>query len=102
MKILFICDQNLNRSRTAEKLFRGRFETQSAGLYNDNPVSKNQIKWADVIATMEGRQANEVAERFAEALRKKIVYLAIPDVYQFGEPALIDALNKSLERALLD
>ncbi len=36
MKVLFICNQNENRSKTAEELFKGKFETTSAGLYKEN------------------------------------------------------------------
>ena len=31
MKVLFICNQNENRSKTAEELFKNRYKTKSAG-----------------------------------------------------------------------
>jgi len=52
MNILFICNQNQNRSKTAEELFKDRFNTRSAGLYNEKPVTEKQISWADVIIVM--------------------------------------------------
>jgi len=39
MKLLFICNQNLNRSKTAEELFKGKYNTKSAGLYNEKPLT---------------------------------------------------------------
>lgn len=35
-KILFVCTGNINRSKTAELLFKDKYETVSAGLYCDN------------------------------------------------------------------
>jgi len=49
MNILFICNQGKNRSKTAAQLFSGRFETDSAGLYSDTPVTEVQLAQADLI-----------------------------------------------------
>ena len=43
MKVLFICNQNQNRSKTAELIFKDKFESRTAGLYNETPVTKEQI-----------------------------------------------------------
>lgn len=94
MKVLFICNQNQNRSKTAEEIFKGRFETKSAGLYNPNPVTERQISWADVIVVMEEAQRAEIAKRFPKQyMQKRIVSLDVPDVYHFNQPELIDALK---------
>lgn len=97
MKILFICNQNQNRSRTAEELFRRNYETKSAGLYNQKPVTKKQIKWADVVIVMEDTQRTELARRFPELyLKKRILSLNIPDVYRFNQPQLKEELTKKV------
>lgn len=97
MKILFICNQNQNRSRTAEELFKGRFETKSAGLYNEKPVTKRQISWADTIIVMEESQRREIAARFPELyMQKRIISLDIPDVYHYNQPSLIHILNSKM------
>lgn len=41
MNILFICNQNQNRSKTAAELFKGKFKIKSAGLYNDTELIKS-------------------------------------------------------------
>lgn len=64
MRVLFICNQNQNRSRTAEELFARHFDVQSAGLYNEHPVTEQQISWADVVVVMENDQRTELAKRF--------------------------------------
>lgn len=94
MKILFICNQNENRSKTAEKLFKGRFETKSAGLYNIKPVTEKQICWADVVVVMENAQRSEISKRFPnQYLQKQILSFDIPDVYHYNQPELIKMLN---------
>ena len=40
-KTPFICNQNENRSKFAEHLFKDEFETGSAGLYKDKRSRKN-------------------------------------------------------------
>ena len=97
MNLLFICNQNQNRSKTAAELFRDPFSTKSAGLYNDRPVTKRQIAWADAIIVMEEAQRSEIAKRFPQQyLRKRILSLGIPDIYSYNQPALIEALRSRM------
>jgi predicted protein tyrosine phosphatase len=94
MNILFICNQNKNRSKTAEEIFRGRFCTKSAGLYNNKPVDEKQVSWADVVIVMEDAQRAELAKRFPKQyLLKRIISLNIPDIYRYKQPELVKMLN---------
>ena len=95
MKLLFICNQNQNRSKTAEFLFKENFETKSAGLYNQRPVTKKHLDWADVILVMEDTQRREIAERFPnQYLKKRIISLDIPDIYHHDQPELVATFKK--------
>lgn len=97
MKVLFICNQNQNRSKTAEELFKQRFKTKSAGLYNKTPVTEKEIKWADIVIVMEDQQRSVIAERFPnQYLQKRILSLNIPDIYHYNQPELINVLNSKL------
>ena len=97
--MLFICNQNKNRSKTAEELFRSHFNTKSAGLYNQKPVTKKQLSWADVIFVMEDGQRSELAKRFPELyLQKRILSLDIADVYSHGDSHLMNVLTSSMKR----
>ena len=99
MKILFICDQNLNRSKTAELLFKNKFETKSAGLYNEKPVTRQQIEWTDTIIVMEKRHKTELAKRFPKLyMKKQIISLDIPDIYYFNQPELINELKSKVNK----
>lgn len=97
MKVLFICNQNQNRSKTAEELFSDRFETKSAGLYNENPLTEEQLEWADMVIVMEDEQRSEIGKRFPKQyLRKQILSLDIPDTYYTNQPELLDILNSKV------
>lgn len=101
MKVLFICNQNQHRSKTAEELFRDRFETKSAGLYNTEQVSEETFRWADVVVVMEEEQREELGKRFPETyLKKRILSLDIPDIYIYMQPELITALNEKIKEVL--
>ena len=99
MKVLFVCNQNQNRSKTAEKLFKGRFQTKSAGLYNENPLTKKELSWADTIIVMEQKQRSEIAKRFPRLyMQKRIFSLDIPDVYHFNQYELIKVLQSKISK----
>ena len=98
MNVLFICDQNQNRSKTAEEIFKDRFNTKSEGLYNDKPVTEKQISWADAIIVMEEAQRSEIAKRFPrQYMLKRILSLDIPDIYYYNQPELIGILNSKMD-----
>ena len=93
MKLLFICNQNLHRSRTAEDIFSDRHEVRSAGLYR-NEVSAKQLDWADLVVVMEEEQRAEIGKRFpAQYLKKRIISLDIPDIYAYGDEKLREVLQ---------
>lgn len=101
MKVLFICNQNQHRSKTAEELFRGSFETKSAGLYNERPVTKEQLEWADLIVVMEDEQRAEISKRFPKLyMKKRIVSLGVPDTYSYGQAELKNLLKEKLRAEL--
>jgi len=97
MKVLFICNQNQNRSKTAECIFKDKFTVKSAGLYNSEPVTKSQLSWADIIVVMEDNQRHELSLRFPKQyLQKRIISLNIPDIYSFNQPELIQSLKSKM------
>tara|TARA_Y100000310_G_scaffold320251_1_gene376501 strand:+ start:1364 stop:1669 length:306 start_codon:yes stop_codon:yes gene_type:complete len=99
MKILFICNQNQNRSKTAEDIFKHKFDTKSAGLYNKKPVTEKQMSWADTIMVMEDIQRTEISKRFPQQyMEKRILSLEIPDVYTFNQPELIKVLKSKVNK----
>ena len=99
MKVLFVCNQNKNRSKTAEQVFKSRFKTKSAGLYNEKPVTEKELSWADVVVVMEDSQRSEIAKRFPKQyMQKRILSLDIPDVFHCNQPELVELLNLKIGR----
>ena len=97
MRILFICNQNQNRSKTAENIFKGKFKTKSAGLYNEKPVTAKQLSWADTVIVMDEEQRREVAKRFPKQyMQKRILSLDIPDIFHYNQPELINMLKSKI------
>jgi predicted protein tyrosine phosphatase len=93
MNILFICNQGLHRSRTAAELFSRHFATAYAGIYA-NPVTNEQMRWADLVVVMEEGQRRALAEEFpSEFLKKRIITMDIPDIYRYRQPELIEELR---------
>ena len=98
MKVLFICNQNENRSKTAEELFKGKFHTKSAGLYNEKPVNEKQISWADMVIVMEDKHRTEIAKRFPKLyMQKRILSLNIPDIYYYNDIELVELLKSKMK-----
>jgi predicted protein tyrosine phosphatase len=98
MKVLFVCNQGRHRSKTAEALFKDRFETKSGSLYGEHPVSAQDLAWADTIVVMEEHQREELVKRFPkECIRKRLITLGVPDVYGFEQPELVDVLRAKVE-----
>ncbi len=101
MNTLFVCNQNENRSKTAEIIFKNIIETRSAGLYNDSPITAKQISWADLIVVMEEHQRGKISELFPDLyLKKRIVSLDIPDVYKFMQNELVTLLQSKMKEIL--
>lgn len=103
--ILFLCSQNRLRSPTAEQVFADYpgIECASAGLANDavNPVTAEQLAWADLVFVMEKNHRNRLSRRFKQHLvGKRVICLDIPDEYDFMEPGLVRLLQARVTRFL--
>ncbi len=98
MKVLFVCNQGMHRSRTAAEAFKGVFETRFAGLFSENPVTGQQMMWADTVVVMEDFQRDELRERFPEEfMRKRVLTLGIPDMYSYGQPELVRVIKEKMK-----
>jgi predicted protein tyrosine phosphatase len=96
--ILFLCSRNRLRSPTAEAVFANRedLEVASAGLNQDSdePVSRELVRWGDVIFVMEKAHLTRLWRRFRRDLRgQRVICLDIADRYEFMEPALVELLE---------
>ncbi|WLD10974.1 low molecular weight protein tyrosine phosphatase family protein [Planctellipticum variicoloris] len=100
-KILFVCEGNLHRSPTAERLYSATpgIRTKSAGLSDSArvQVTEELLAWADVVFVMEQRLQRQLCRRFsAELIGKHPVCLDVPDDFQCGQPELVEVLTQRL------
>ena len=105
---LFVCLANMNRSPTAEDVFRGlvkskgkRIRTNSAGLsyLSKQPINNKLAKEADIIFVMEKYMKDQLEQLF-RIKPGKIIVLNIPDIYERDDPVLIKILLDVLESYL--
>jgi predicted protein tyrosine phosphatase len=101
-RILFICTANIDRSRTAEDLYKHdpRYEVRSAGTapFATTPVSRDLLHWADRVFVMcerEDRHATQLRLRFPD-VRRPTVDLDVEDRWRRGDPELVRRLLRAL------
>ena len=101
MRVLFVCEGNLHRSPTAERLYSATpgVEARSAGLSDlaRVQVTGELLAWADVVFVMERRLRVLLRRRFVTALMgKELVCLDVPDDFQIGQTELVAVLAEQL------
>jgi predicted protein tyrosine phosphatase len=98
--LLFICSKNQWRSPTAEMLFKNHaiHNARSAGTSDKARIKVNQklVDWADAIFVMERKHKDLLKQRALNITGKQLFVLDIEDLYLFGDPALVEILQKAL------
>jgi len=99
MKILFLCTANVQRSKTAEEIFRRvdlSNQYKSAGLsakytqkMGSTLCTEAMLKWADSIYVFEEAHIERIKEYTGEQYLSKITNLHIEDEYQFFQRELV-------------
>ena len=101
-RILFVCTANVDRSRTAEDLYRGdeRYEIRSAGVapFATVPLTRDLLLWADRVFVMNEREDQHrtlIRIRFPDVDRP-LVDLDIEDRWPRGDPELVSLVLRRL------
>ena len=93
--ILFVCSANMERSPTAEKVFRDvpGWNVKSAGTlpYANQTVTKTLLDWADEIYVMENHHIDALKFVSPNSLKKTIV-LEITDAFESMSAELVGIL----------
>jgi len=100
--ILFVCTANVDRSRTAEDLYRAdaRYEARSAGIapFATQPLTRDLLLWADRVFVMNEREDQHrtlIRIRFPDVDRP-VVDLDVEDRWPRGDPELVALLKRRL------
>jgi predicted protein tyrosine phosphatase len=101
-RILFVCTANVDRSRTAEDLYRedDRYEVRSAGVapFATVVVTRDLLLWADRVFVMNEREDQHrtlIRIRFPDVDRP-LVDLDVQDRWHRGDPELVARLTRRL------
>lgn len=104
-KVLFVCSMGILRSATGARLYAKKYNTRSAGSYNDAliPVSGVLLEWADEVVFVNPENAENVLNLLRgtseyERLANKSRILNIPDQYPHMHPKLIEAFEEQYEK----
>ncbi len=101
MRLLFICNQNENRSLTAHRMFEERSdcEIRSAGLYStETPVTGRILQWADAIIVFEERHVLWLKEDYPQIwFDKRVIDIDIPDRYRYMDEELRELILSRME-----
>ena len=110
MNILFLCTANIQRSKTAEEIFRvanNNHQYKSAGLSakyvekaNSTLCTEEMLQWADQIYVFEQQHIDRVQKHTGEVFLPKIINLNIPDDYQYFQRELVLLLLEKISRTL--
>jgi predicted protein tyrosine phosphatase len=105
-RLLFICSGNMNRSPTAERLFKDseKYEAKSAGTFPVAivKVSQNLIDWADYIFTFcekEDGHQTFLRENF-DLKNKKVFDLDIKNIYDKNDLTLMSLIKEKISNFL--
>ncbi len=105
-KVLCVCSAGMLRSPTMAYVLSQdpyNFNTRSAGTnekYALNLIDENLILWADEIVCADDEHRHEINEFCLWSgidtlvLRKKIVVLGLPDIYDYRSPRLIELIKE--------
>jgi protein-tyrosine phosphatase len=100
--VLFVCTANVDRSRTAEDLYRNdpRYEVRSAGVapFATVPVTRDLLLWADRVFVMSEREDQHrtlIRIRFPDVDRPT-VDLDVSDRWPRGHAELVALLLRRL------
>ena len=101
-RILFVCTANIDRSRTAEDLYRHdeRYEVRSAGVapFATVVLTRDLLLWADRVFIMNEREDQHrtlIRIRFPD-VERPVVDLDVEDRWPRGDPELVKLLTRRL------
>lgn len=108
MKILCICNQGENRSRTAAEMLNtsGKHESKYDGFYKDkvnegtgkrDVFNKNNLEWADKIVVFEENH-EELLKKYGYAFWGKSYNFQIEDLYHYNQNSLRKLIMEKLKQ----
>lgn len=101
-KVVFVCSMGILRSATGARLYAHRYNTRTAGTWDDAlvPLSPILIAWADELVFVHKENYQGALDKFGEDafdLVPSLKVLNIPDMYPHMHPKLVEAFKEQYE-----
>lgn len=103
-RVVFVCSMGILRSATAARLYAHKYNTRSAGTWNDAliPLTDTLIAWSHELVFVNKsnyEQVESLWKEFGDSLHNvtKVVVLDIPDSFEHMHPELVKAFKEQYE-----
>jgi protein-tyrosine phosphatase len=101
MNVLFVCSKNKWRSRTLRQYLKTPQPTSKVSWnrrWSQVKLNEKHLIWADIIFVMENKHRQIIGRSFKKIFNaeQKLLFLDIPDEYQFMDEELILLLKTAL------
>lgn len=98
-KVVFVCSMGILRSATAARLYASKYNTRSAGTWDDAliPLTQVLIDWADELVFVNPSNFKRATNKFGYVWHDKARVLNIPDYYEHMAPELVQAFKEQYE-----
>lgn len=100
-KVVFVCSMGILRSATGARLYARKYNTRTAGSYDDAlvPLTPTLIAWADEIVFVNHENYNNILQKYGENCLDHTVVkvLHIPDQFPHMHPELVKAFEEQYE-----
>lgn len=99
-KVLFVCSMGILRSATAARIYGRKYNTRSAGTYDDAliPITPLLVAWANQIVFVNPENYERFRQEYPDdAVRAEVKVLNIPDCYEHMHPELVKAFEEQYE-----
>ena len=102
-KVVFVCSMGILRSATGARLYANKYNTRTAGTWDDAlvPLSPILIAWADELVFVNAENYDQVVNKLEAAayeyVANKSKVLNIPDQFPHMAPELIQAFKDQYE-----
>lgn len=99
-RVLCVCSAGLLRSPTTANVLHQEygFNTRAAGIVEEYaliPVDYALVSWANEVVWVEQKVYDAGWEKFKDVLKhKRNIILAVPDMYEWGDPELKAIISK--------
>jgi predicted protein tyrosine phosphatase len=101
-KVVFVCSMGILRSATAARIYAHKYNTRTAGTWNDAliPLTPILVAWADELVFVNKENYESFMNRCDDpemARYLNIKVLNIPDHYEHMHPELVKAFKEQYE-----